>query len=192
MLIHQLRPAFLLLAFLTAFTGLIYPLAATGLAALLFPYQSHGSLLRDSSGKTLGSELIGQWFDDPRYFWPRPSATSPEPYNAASSSGSNQGPLSGELLKGIQARRAALRNAGPEEPGPPPLDLLTSSASGLDPHISPAAAAFQIARVARARGLERGAVAALAAAATEGRQWGLLGEPRVNVLKLNLSLDRMK
>ena len=182
------RPAVSLLVLLTVLTGVAYPLAVTGLARVLFMSQADGSLLvRD--GSPLGSALIGQPFDDARYFWGRLSATGPFPYNAAVSSGSNLGPLNPALEAAVKARVTALRAADPDNAKPIPVDLVTASRSGLDPHVSPAAAAWQVGRVARARGLLTAAVEALVARHTEGRQWGLLGEPRVNVLALNLALD---
>ena len=184
----QIRPALTMLAILTLLTGLLYPLAVTGLAQLLFPHQANGSLVvRDE--KVIGSELIGQYFDQSKYFWSRPSATSPFPYNAAASSGSNLGPTNPALIEAVKGKVAALRAAEPANDNPIPVDLVTASGSGLDPHISIAAAAFQVRRVARARGLEEGAVERLVMQYTEGRQFALLGESRVNVLKLNLALD---
>jgi K+-transporting ATPase ATPase C chain len=183
-----LRPALTLLLALTAITGIAYPLLVTGLAQLLFPGASNGSLiLRD--GKAVGSSLIGQPFADPKYFWGRPSATAPFANNAASSGGSNLGPTNSALTDAVKQRIDALRAADPGNRAPVPVDLVTASGSGLDPQISPAAAAYQAARVARVRGLTKGKVDALIAAATEGRQFGVLGEPRVNVLALNLALD---
>ncbi|MDX2181173.1 MAG: potassium-transporting ATPase subunit KdpC [Bryobacteraceae bacterium] len=177
-----------LVAVLTVVTGLLYPLAMTGIAQLLFPRQAHGSLiLRD--GRVAGSELIGQHFEDPRYFWPRLSATSPAPYHPASSSGSNYGPLNADLKKAMDARRAALLTIDPGNTAPIPIDLLTASGSGLDPHIGPEAADYQAARVARARGIEPAKVAALIAKHTQQRQFGFLGQPVVNVLLLNRELD---
>jgi len=185
---EHIRPALMMLAILTLLTGLVYPLAVTGLAQLFFPHQANGTLIvRD--GKVIGSELIGQYFDEPRYFWSRPSATSPFPYNAAASSGSNLGPTNPVLIEGIKARVAALRAADPGNEAPIPVDLVTASGSGLDPHISPAAAQYQVKRVARARGLDEGTVSALVIQSTQGRQFGFLGERRVNVLMLNLALD---
>lgn len=190
-MVRQLRPAFVALILLTIVTGVLYPFAITAAAQLAFPYQANGSLLtRD--GQVIGSELIGQPFDDPAYFWSRPSATGPAPYNALASSGSNLGPLNPALPATVQARVAALRSADPDNPGPAPVDLVTSSGSGLDPHISPAAAAYQIQRVARARNLDEAQVTALVQQYTESRSLGFLGEPRVNVLKLNLALDALK
>jgi len=187
--VRELRTAFLVLIALTGVTGVAYPLAVTGLAQLLFPSQANGSLIVED-GRVRGSALIGQNFDDPRYFWSRPSATAPFPDNAAVSSGSNLGPLNDALLDAVKGRVEALRAADPGNTAPVPVDLVTASASGLDPHISPAAAAYQAGRVARVRGLERARVDALVAEHTEGRWLGLLGEPRVNVLLLNLALDR--
>ncbi|HEY0230589.1 MAG TPA: potassium-transporting ATPase subunit KdpC [Dokdonella sp.] len=182
------RPALVLLLALTVLTGVVYPLLVTGLAQVLFPARANGSLIVQN-GKPLGSELIGQPFADPKYFWSRPSATSPSANNAAASSGSNLGPTSSALTDAVKQRIDALRAADPGNAAPVPVDLVTASGSGLDPQISPAAAAYQAARVARVRGLARAQVDALVVAATEGRQLGLFGEPRVNVLKLNLSLD---
>ena len=179
----------MLLIVLSILTGIIYPLVMTGIAQTIFPKQANGSLIyRD--GKPVGSSLIGQPFTDPKYFWSRPSATSPMPYNAESSAGSNLGPMNPDLATAVQERIAALRKADPGNDAPIPVDLVTSSASGLDPHISPAAAEYQIARVAKARGLDVAAVRQLVARHTEGRTLGLLGEPRVNVVELNLDLDR--
>lgn len=183
-----IRPAVVLLALFTLLTGLVYPLAVTGLAQAVFPVQANGSLIRPQ-GQIVGSALIGQPFADPRYFWGRPSATAPFPYNAAASSGSNFGPSNPALMDAVRARIAALRAADPGNTQAIPGDLATASASGLDPHISVAAALYQAPRVARARGLTSEAVAQLVAQHVEGRQFGFLGEPRVNVLKLNLALD---
>jgi K+-transporting ATPase ATPase C chain len=175
----------------TVLTGLLYPLAITGLAQVLFPRQAQGSLIgRD--GHVEGSTLIGQPFDDPKYFWGRPSATSPFSYNAASSSGSNLGPTSKALRDTVAGRIAALRAADPQATGPVPVDLVTASGSGLDPDISPAAADYQVRRVARARGLSEQAVRQLVGQTTAGREFGILGEPRVNVLELNLRLDGLR
>jgi len=183
-----IRPAVVLLALFSLLTGLVYPLAVTGLAQAMFPAQANGSLIRQD-GRIVGSALIGQPFADPRYFWGRPSATAPFPYNAAASSGSNFGPSNPALMDAVRARIAALRAADPGNTQAIPGDLATASASGLDPHISVAAALYQAPRVARARGLTSEAVAQLVAQHVEGRQFGFLGEPRVNVLKLNLALD---
>ena len=191
MLRAQLRPAIVSLALFTLLTGMLYPLAVTALAQIAFPRQANGSLIL-RNGQPLGSELIGQSFDDPRYFWSRPSATSPLPYNGAASSGSNLGPTNPALLQAVQTRIASLRAADPGQTQPIPVDLVTASASGLDPNISPAAAQFQAGRVARARGLSIATVQALINQYTTGRQFGLLGEPRVNVLLLNLALDEIK
>ncbi len=184
----HLRPALTSLLLLTLITGVAYPLLVTGVAQAVFPFQANGSLIV-KDGKVVGSALIGQRFDDPRYFWGRPSATSPFPYNAAASSGSNLSPTNPALIATVQGRVDALRAADPGNTVPVPVDLVTASASGLDPHISPAAALYQVARVARARKLEPEAVRALVERHTEGRFLGLLGEPRVNVLTLNLALD---
>lgn len=183
-----LRNALTMLVLMTAITGILYPLAVTGLAQVLFPSQANGSLIV-KDGKPIGSTLIGQSFDDPKYFWGRPSATSPQPNNAASSNASNLGPTNPALTDAVKQRIDALRAADPGNTQPVPVDLVTASGSGLDPDISPAAAAYQVDRVAKARGLSVSQVQAMVAMATTGRQFGLLGEPRVNVLKLNLALD---
>ena len=175
----------------TILTGFIYPLVVTGLAQALFPDQANGGLIM-KNGKPAGSALLGQQFDDPKYFWGRLSATTPYPYNGGSSSGSNLGPNNPDLMKTVQSRVQALREADPQNKEKIPVDLVTSSGSGLDPHISPAAAQYQVGRVARARGLDEGKVRTLVVAHTEGRQFGILGEPRVNVLRLNLALDELK
>jgi K+-transporting ATPase ATPase C chain len=187
----QIRPALTMLLILTLLTGLVYPLAVTGLAQLFFPDQANGSLIVHN-GKVIGSKLIGQHFDRPEYFWSRPSATSPFPYNAAASGGSNLGPTNPALIEIVKARVAALRAADPGNESPIPVDLVTASGSGLDPHISPAAALYQLKRVARARGLAENSVLTLVTQHTEGRQFGLLGERRVNVLQLNLAIDALK
>jgi len=183
----QLRPALLVFTLMTVLTGVLYPLVVTVVSQVVFPAQANGSLIV-KDGKLLGSTLIGQTFDDPKYFWSRLSATSPS-YNGASSSGSNQGPLSDTLLDTVHGRVDALKAADPTNARPIPVDLVTASGSGLDPHISPAAARYQVARVARARGLSEVSVDALIARYTHGRQWGVLGEPVVDVLGLNLALD---
>jgi len=183
------RNAVSMLVLLTVITGLAYPLVVTGLARVLFPTQADGSLI-EQSGKPVGSSLIGQQFTDPKYFWGRPSATSPQANNGASSSGSNQGPTNPALTDAAKQRIAALQAADPGNAAPVPVDLVTASGSGLDPEISPAAAQYQVARVARVRQLSVSQVEALVSQATQGRQLGVLGEPRVNVLKLNLLLDK--
>jgi len=184
----QVRAALVSLIALTIVTGIIYPLIVTGLAQTIFPSRANGSLIV-MDGKVTGSALIGQPFDDPKYFWGRPSATTPFPYNAGASSGSNLSPTNPDLVKAVQGRVDALRAADPGNTAPVPVDLVTASASGLDPHVSPAAALYQGARVARARTLDPQAVRQLVEQHTEGRFLGLLGEPRVNVLELNLALD---
>lgn len=188
-MIKQLRSVLILFILLTAVTGIAYPLLITGIGQTVFSHQAKGSLILQD-GWVLGSELIGQPFADPKYFWGRPSATAPFPYNAAASSGSNLGPLNPVLLDAVKARVEALRQADPSQQGPIPIDLVTASGSGLDPHISPAAAEYQINRVAKARKLNPKQMRELVYKYTEGRQFGILGEPRVNVLKLNLTLDR--
>lgn len=193
----QLRPAITIFALLTIITGVIYPLAVTGIAQVAFPDQANGSLIL-IDGKTYGSELIGQQFDDPKYFWGRLSATGTFPYNAfnaenlTASSGSNYGPLNPVLLEMVQARVDALNTADPDNTNAIPVDLVTASGSGLDPHISVAAALYQVHRVAEARGLSDEEVESLVNQHTEGRQFGFLGEPTVNVLKLNLALDEIQ
>jgi K+-transporting ATPase ATPase C chain len=193
----QLRPAIVSLALLTLITGLIYPLVVTGVAQAVFPRQANGSLIT-RNGRAIGSELIGQSFDDPKYFWGRLSATSPYPYNAfdaqtlTGSSGSNYGPLNPALTDAVKARIQALKAADPGNTAPIPVDLVTASGSGLDPDISPAAALYQVPRVARARGLSQEMVRQLVDQHIEGRQLEILGEPRVNVLELNLALDALR
>jgi K+-transporting ATPase ATPase C chain len=187
----MIRNAFMSLLLFTLLTGLIYPLAVTGLAQALFPRQAKGSFIM-KNGKPIGSALIGQQFDDPNYFWGRPSATIPYPYNAASSSGSNVGPNNPSLMRAVQARIAALHAADPSNGQKIPGDLVTASGSGLDPHISLAAAGYQVRRVATARGLDEDSVRSVVAQHTQGRQFGMLGEPVVNVLELNLDLDGLR
>jgi potassium-transporting ATPase KdpC subunit len=189
MMLNLLNSAIGLFTLLTVLTGLIYPFAVTGIAQRVFPQQANGSLILED-GQASGSALIGQPFTDPKYFWGRPSATAPFPYNAAASSGSNLGPTNPALLDSVKARIKALREADLGNPASIPVDLVTASGSGLDPHISPAAAEYQINRVAKARKLNLQQVRELVFKYTEGRQFGILGEPRVNVLKLNLTLDR--
>ncbi len=196
-MLSQIRPMLVLFVLFTVLTGVIYPVAVTGIAQVLFPHQGNGSLIL-KEGKAVGSELIGQAFDDPKYFWGRLSATGTFPYNAfnaehlTGSSGSNDGPLNPALLEMVTARVDALKAADPENTLPLPVDLVTASSSGLDPHISVAAALYQLPRVARTRGVSEDAVRALVDQYTEGRQFFFLGEPRVNVLKLNLALDGME
>jgi K+-transporting ATPase ATPase C chain len=187
-MLRLIRQCVGILVILHVMAGLLYPLVVTGIAQAFFPRQADGSLVF-KDGRAVGSELIGQSFSDPKYFWSRLSATSPVPYNAANSGGSNLGPLNPDLAKAVKKRIDALRAADPTSAGPVPVDLVTSSASGLDPDISSAAARYQVARVAKARGLSVDAVNGLIAEHTRGRQLGILGEPRVNVLELNLALD---
>lgn len=183
------RPAALLLLILTLITGVLYPAVVTVIAQVCFSDQANGSLIKTPAGESLGSRLTGQEFSDAKYFWGRPSATSPSAYNAAASSGSNLGPTNPVLIKAVAARIKALQAVDPNNTQAIPVDLVTASGSGLDPHISVAAAVYQIPRVAKQRKLELGRLQALVAAHTEGRQWGIWGEPRVNVLQLNLALD---
>jgi potassium-transporting ATPase KdpC subunit len=197
-IMKQLRPALVALVALTLITGVIYPLVVTGIAQAVFPYQANGSIMVGKGGQPLGSALIGQQFDDPKYFWGRLSATGPVPYTAfnadklSGSSGSNYGPLNPALKEAAQARIDALKAADPSNTAPIPVDLVTASGSGLDPHISPAAAEYQLARVAKARGMDAAKLRDMVAQHTEGRQLGFLGEPRVNVLELNLALDALR
>lgn len=181
------RPALVLFAALTLVTGIVYPLAVTGIAKAVFPAQAAGSLI-EKDGKTIGSALIGQNFSDPKNFWGRPSATSPMANNAANSGGSNQGPLNPALIDAVKARIAALQTADPTNKAAIPVDLVTASASGLDPQISVAAALYQAPRVARERNMPLAQIQALIDQATEGQLLGFIGEPRVNVLKLNLAM----
>jgi potassium-transporting ATPase KdpC subunit len=185
-----LRPAVSLFVLLTAVTGVVYPLAVTGVAKVTFPEAADGSLIL-KDGKVVGSSLIGQNFTDPKYFWGRPSATGPMPYNASASGGSNQGPLNPALVDAVKGRIEALKAADPDNKLPIPADLVNASASGLDPHISPEAAAYQVARVASQRHLLAADVQTLVGQHTEGLQLGIFGEPRVNVLKLNIALDSL-
>jgi K+-transporting ATPase ATPase C chain len=194
---RQLRPAILMLLVMTLVTGVVYPLVVTAIAQVVFREQANGSLVYDDSGNPIGSELIGQPFDAPEYFWGRLSATSPVPYTAfnkeklTGSSGSNLGPLNPLLAAAVKGRIDALKAADPDNDKPIPVDLVTASGSGLDPHISPASARYQAARVARARNISESQVEQLIAANTQGRTLGMIGEPRVNVLKLNLALDKL-
>jgi K+-transporting ATPase ATPase C chain len=195
-MLSQLRPAVVSLAALTVLTGVVYPLLVTGIAQAAFPRQANGSLIVQN-GQVVGSSLIGQSFDDPKYFWGRLSATSdanskPLPYNGGSSVGSNLGPTNSALVDEVKGRIDALHAADPTNDRPLPVDLVTSSGSGLDPDISPAAADYQVRRVARARGIDEGRVHELVAAHTTDRQLGIFGEPRVNVLELNLALDALR
>jgi K+-transporting ATPase ATPase C chain len=186
---NQLRPAFVVFGMLTLVTGVVYPFVVTVLARGFFRHEAEGSLIRDKDGKAVGSELIAQPFDAPHYFWGRPSATSPFANNSAASTGSNQGSTNPDLLKAIGERVEAARKAHPDQTGPVPADLVTASASGLDPHISPAAAEYQLKRVASARNADVDAIRQLIAESTRDRVLGVLGEPRVNVLLLNRQLD---
>ncbi len=185
-----LKPAAMLLLLFTLLTGAIYPALVTLLSQLIFPEQANGSLLKDKAGQAVGSALIGQTFSDPKYFWSRPSATSPYSYNAGASSGSNLGPTNPALTEAVAARIQALKAADPENQTPVPVDLITASGSGLDPHISLAAADYQLQRIAKVRKISEAKVRDLVTANTEGRHWAVFGEPRVNVLKLNLALDQ--
>lgn len=187
-MIKELKPALLVFVALTVITGILYPALITAVGQLAFGRQANGSLV-ERGGKAVGSALLGQSFSSPGYFWGRPSATGPVANNGAVSSGSNQAATNPNLESAVRERIAALRAADPGNTRPVPVDLVTASGSGLDPHISPAAAEFQVGRIARARGLDESRIRALVANATEGRTFGLLGEPRVNVLQLNLALD---
>jgi len=190
MFVRTIRPAVTLLVVMTALLGIVYPLAITGISQVAFPRQAAGSLVT-SDGKLIGSTLIGQSFSDAKYFWGRPSATTPQPYNGVSSSGSNLGPLNPALIDAVKANAKALRDADPGNTQPIPVELVTASASGLDPEISPAGARYQAGRVARVRGIPRAQVEALIAAHQQGRLLGFIGEHRINVLELNLALDRL-
>jgi len=187
-MLKEIRPAVVSFLLLTLLTGIAYPLVVTGVSQAVMPDKANGSMIM-KDGKPVGSSLIGQSFSDPKYFWSRPSATGPMPNNPTASSGSNQGPTNPALMDAVKGRVQALRDADPGNQQPVPVDLVTASASGLDPHISPAAADYQLARVARVRNLNPDIVRKLVAEHTEGRQFGILGEPRVNVLELNLALD---
>jgi K+-transporting ATPase ATPase C chain len=191
MFVKFIRPAISLLVLMTLLLGLGYPLVITGLAKVAFPHQAEGSLIY-KDGKLIGSTLIGQSFSDPKYFWGRPSATTPQPYNGLASSGSNLGPLNPALLDQVRANAKALHDADPDNRGPVPVDLVTASASGLDPDISPAAARYQAARVARARNLSLAQTEALIKSHQRGRLFGFIGERRINVLELNLALDETR
>jgi K+-transporting ATPase ATPase C chain len=186
-----IRQSLLVFVALVLLTGIAYPLLMTLVAQGVFPHQANGSLI-ERDGKVIGSQLIGQQFDDPRYFWGRPSATGPVPYNAAASTGSNFGPTNPAQLDAVKARVELLKQSHPDQAGPVPVELVTASASGLDPHVSPAAADYQIGRVAKARAVNEARIRALVAEYTSGRTFGLLGEPRVNVLELNLALEGLK
>ena len=189
MQLRLIRPALVLLAAMTVLLGIVYPLLITGAARLVFAHQAAGSLVYQD-GKLIGSSLIGQNFSDPKYFWGRPSATTPQPYNGLASSGSNLGPLNPALLDQAKSNTKALHDADPSNARPIPVDLVTASASGLDPEISPAGASFQVARIARVRGIAPAQLEQLITAHQHNRLLGLIGEPRVNVLELNLALDR--
>ncbi|MGO9992070.1 MAG: potassium-transporting ATPase subunit KdpC [Steroidobacteraceae bacterium] len=191
MFVRLMRPAVSLLVLMTILLGIVYPFVITGVAKVTFPRQAEGSLIYQD-GKLIGSTLIGQSFTDPKYFWGRPSATSPQPYNGLASSGSNLGPLNSALLDAVKANAKALHDADPDNRRPIPVDLVTASASGLDPEISTAGALFQAARVARARNLPLAQVEALIKAHEQGRLFGLIGERRINILELNLALDQMR
>ena len=184
----ELRPALIVFALLTVLTGVAYPLVVTGIGQAAFHSRANGSII-ESGGRAVGSQLLGQPFSGPKYFWSRPSATGPAPYNGAASSGSNQGPINPALETAVKERIAALRAADPGNTMPVPVDLVTASGSGLDPQISPAAADYQVKRVARERKMPEDEVRRLVEQATAGRTFGVLGEPRVNVLELNLALD---
>ena len=190
MFVRLIRPAVSLLVLMTMLLGIVYPLVIAGVARLAFPRQADGSLIHQN-GKLIGSELIGQSFSDPKYFWGRPSATTPQPYNGLASTASNLGPLNPALLDAVKANAKSLHEADPDNRQSIPVDLVTASASGLDPDISPAAALYQAARVARARNLAAAQVEALVKAHERGRLFGLIGEPRINVLELNLALDQL-
>ena len=189
-MIKHLINTIIVYAALTIITGILYPMAVTGLAQLFFPYRANGSMI-EINEKAIGSELIGQKFSDQKYFWSRPSATTPA-YNSAASSGSNLGPLNPALANTVKKRLATLKSADPENNFPVPIDLVTSSGSGLDPHISPASAYYQLHRISKIRGIDENQIKTLIDQSIEKRQWGILGEPRINVLQLNLKLDEIK
>lgn len=191
-MLRTIRTAAILFVFFTLLTGVVYPLVITGIAQVVFPYQANGSIIKAPDGKALGSALIGQSFTAPEYFWGRLSATADHPYNAVTSGGSNYSVLNDALQKEVAARISALRSADPGNTAPIPVDLVTSSASGLDPHISPAAAYYQVARIARERGLSEDRLRALVGQHIEAPFLGIIGEPRVNVLMLNLALDSLQ
>jgi K+-transporting ATPase ATPase C chain len=191
MLIRTLRPAVILLALMTALLGFAYPGVITGISKVAFAHQAEGSLV-SRDGKLIGSTLIGQPFSDPKYFWGRPSATAPQPYNGLASTGSNLGPLNPALIDAVKSNAKALRDADPENTRPIPVDLVTASASGLDPDVSTAGTRYQAGRIAHIRGISPAKVEALIAAHEQGRTFGLFGEPRVNVLELNLALDQLR
>jgi potassium-transporting ATPase KdpC subunit len=191
MLPQVVRPAVIFMVVMTILTGVIYPIVITGIAQVVFPHQANGSLIREGD-KVVGSTLVGQPFDDPKYFWSRPSATGPFPYNAGASSGSNLGPIEPNLTSAFKTRADALKQADPGNEKRIPVDLITASGSGLDPHISPAAAEYQLSRVARIRGINPDAVRKLVEKHTQNRTFALLGEERVNVLTLNRALDEIK
>jgi len=190
-MLSMIRNAFMSMVIFTFLTGLLYPLTVTMISQAIFPRQANGSLVT-KNGRPVGSSLIGQQFTDPKYFWGRLSATEPFPYNGGASSGANRGPNNPALITAVQRRIAALLAADPENTTRIPVDLVTASGSGLDPHISPAAAAYQVHRVSRVRGIDEARIGALVAAHTEDRQFGILGEPRINVLRLNLALDELE
>lgn len=191
MMLSYLKPAAMMLLLLTLITGGVYPLMVTAFAQLFFSDQANGSLIKNEKGQVLGSALIGQSFSDPSYFWGRPSATGPYPNNAAASSGSNWGPTNLALVDAVKGRIEALQKADPNNKNPVPVDLVTASGSGLDPEISPAAADYQVSRIAKLRKIDATKLRELVEAHTESRQWGVFGEPRVNVLTLNLALDAL-
>jgi potassium-transporting ATPase KdpC subunit len=189
-MLSMIRNAFMSVVIFTVLTGLLYPLTVTGISQAIFPRQANGSIIT-KNGRPVGSSLIGQQFADPKYFWGRLSATEPFSYNGGASSGANRGPNNPALITAVQRRIAALRAADPDNTARIPVDLVTASGSGLDPHISPAAASYQVHRISRVRRIDEARVRALVAAHVEDRQFGVLGEPRINVLRLNLALDEL-